>query len=269
MGGRQAFLAGLCRAAGLASALAAGPVLAQTPPPPAGWSLGLNFGPRFTTNALDTPTHAKRDTYVASELSLAHRWALGPATALTVSVNATSEVYRHYPDGGIARGVASLVLSHRVAGTNVTLGYSERKAMSYDMRTHDSASRELALGASRAVVLAPDWTLIATAGLARRYAGGAIEDDLRARAGLTLARKFGATTFRIGGGVSWLLEDPTPVKPRIRDRGFSLRAGLTHEWAKDREFTLGLTFGRTFSSYAENRTKGFSFGPGIGAVVRF
>jgi hypothetical protein len=105
--------------------------------------------------------------------------------------------------------------------------------------------------------------------LSRRFYQDGSEDQFRARLGVTLARQWGAWTFRLGGGFAYALEDKTPILPRIRDRTLSAFLSTTYAWAKDRDLSLRLGWSRTFSSYSENRTKVFTLTPRMAATFRF
>jgi hypothetical protein len=142
----------------LAALISAGSAMAQTPPP-AGWSLALAAGPNWSSNPEDLPGKRKGDLAFGLEAALGHRWNLWPGGALTLSATGFSELYFRDAGGGVNRLSGTAILSQTWQGTSVTLGFSARTSMDQQLTRHDSASQELSFGLSRALALAPDWTL--------------------------------------------------------------------------------------------------------------
>jgi hypothetical protein len=267
------------RRAALAILFSALPALAQSSiqpppvppvtPPPAGFSLGLTIGPGWSSNPLELDRPAKGDAYLGTELALRYRWALWQGGAFTLAGVGYSELYARESGGGINRLVGSGTLSQSWQGAIFTLAASIRTTKNQFITAHDTASQELMFGVSRGFTLAPHWTLTPSGGFGRRFYNDGQKHEIRARLGLSLARKLDKWTFRLASFVSYGLEDKTPILPRINDRtaGASLEAG--YEWQKDREVSLKLAYSRTLSSYRPNRTRGFTLAPQVAATLRF
>lgn len=260
-------------AGSLAIAFACAPVCAWAQPaptpPPSGFSLGVTLGPGWSSNPEDLPGPSKGDAYFGAELVASYRWALWQGGALTISGTGYSELYARASAGGVNRVGSAATFSQQWQGTSFTLGVSARTSMNQHLTRHDGASQEISLGVSRPIPLAPDITLILSAGASRRFYQDGTEDQMRARVGATLARKWERWTFRIGGGFGYALEDKTPILPRINDRTLSANIGASYEWEKNREISLKLAYSRTYSSYSENRTKAFTIVPQVSATIRF
>lgn len=229
----------------------------------------MTAGPGWSSNPEDLRGPQKGEGYFGIEAALGHRWNLWQGGALTVSGTGFSELYVRNSAGGVNRLSGSAALSQRWREITFTLSVSARTSMNQPLTRHDSASQEASFGVSRGFTLAPDVTLTFNGALARRFYQDGSEDQSRARIGAILARKWGAFTFRIGGGIGYALEDKTPILPRIRDRSVSASIGGSYEWAKDRDISLRLGFIRIYSSYSENRTKVFTLAPQMAATFRF
>ncbi|CAN1527048.1 hypothetical protein MCEMSEM23_01264 [Rhabdaerophilaceae bacterium] len=241
---------------------------AQTTPQP-GWSLGISSGPSWTSNPRDVTARARGDWSASNEISLGHRLPLWSGGALSLNLTGTSELYARENREGRQRGLVSLGVSHNWSGTILTVSALARKSLSHDFSGHESASQEIAVAITRTFIVAGGWSLTVFARGARRLHNDGTEDQIRAGVNATLAYRTGPWTMRIGGGFSYALEDKTIFLPRINDRTVSARAGITYEWAKDRDLSLGGVFTRTYSSYEPNRTKAFSVSPRISATIRF
>jgi hypothetical protein len=249
------------------------PALAQNAapaaPPPAGWSLGLGFGMGWNSNPLDLTGRARGDMFLAPEIALGYRLPLWSGAALSTNVTANPELYSREHRMGVQRGNAGLSLSQRWGGQTFSLSISARKALAHDFSRHDSASQEIALGVFRSFIPAENWSLSLNGRIARRAVDDGTKDQFRAGFGATLAYRSGPWIWRAGAGFGYTLEDKTPILPRINDRTISARLGIGYEWAKDREFSLGSSFSRTYSSYQPNRTKTYTIQPRIAATIRF
>ncbi|WP_284177494.1 hypothetical protein [Rhabdaerophilum sp. SD176] len=244
------------------------PALGQTPPQ-AGWSLSTQFGPGWTSNPNDLPGRQKGDAYWAMQLGLGYRQPLWDGAALAGILGTGADWYARERDAGSNRLFGSLSFTQAWRGATLSLGVTARTSMDQPLRAHDDASQDVSLGLSRAITLAPDWTLIPSLGAARRFYQNGTKNDIRFRSGLVLARKWNAWTWRLGGTASYLLEDNTPILPRIRDRSWSLFLSSTYEWEKDREIGLRLAYARTYSSYAPNRFRSIALAPQVSATFRF
>jgi len=256
----------------LAMTAACAPVMAQTrpgEPPPAGWALSLGFGAGWHSNPLELTTRARGDVFISSEIGLAYRLALWQGGALTLSGTGTGEHYSREETAGFVRGIVGVSLSQSWQGFTLAATAGHRKTMDHDLAGHESASSELGINLIRPIAITDGWTLLIFSRVARRFFNDGTEDQFRAGANATLVYRTGAWSFRAGSGFGYVLEDKTPILPRINDRSISLRAGIGYEWAKDREVTLGANYTRTYSSYAPNRTKIFTFQPRVGATIRF
>jgi hypothetical protein len=238
-------------------------------PPPAGWALSLGFGSGWHSNPLELTTRARGDGFLASEIGLAYRFPLWEGGALTLSATGSSEHYGREETAGYVRGIGSVNLSQSWQGFTLSATAGHRKTMDHDLAGHESASSELGLNLIRPVAIAEGWTLLLFGRLARRFVNDGTENQFRAGANATLVYRVGAWSFRAGTGFGYVLEDKTPILPRINDRSLSLRAGIGYEWAKDRDVTLGASYTRTYSSYSFNRTKIFTFQPRVAATIRF
>lgn len=256
----------------LAATACCAPALAQTrpgEPPPAGWALSLGFGAGWHSNPLELTTRAKGDGFAGPDISLAYRLSLWQGGALTFSANSASEQFGREETAGFVRGIVTANLSQTWQGFTISATAGHRKTMDHDLAGHESASSELGINLTRAIPLADGWSVILFSRVARRFVNDGTEDQFRAGANATLVYRTGAWSFRAGTGFGYVLEDKTPILPRINDRIINLRAGIGYEWAKDREVTLGANYTRTYSSYAPNRTKIFTFQPRIAATLRF
>lgn len=243
---------------------------AQTPaPPPAGFALALTIGSGWSSNPLELPGRRKGDGYAGLEAVASHRWNLWTGGALNIAVSGYSELYFRDDSAGLNRAGLAATFSQRWQEMTFTLGASTRTAINQRMTAHDSASTDFSLGVSRSFTLIEDVTLTLTSGASRRLYQDGTEDQIRARIGATLSRKWEKWTFRIGGGFSYALEDKTPFLPRINDRTISTSIGATYEWAKDREVSAKLTYARTYSSLPINRFQTFGFVPQMAATLRF
>ncbi|MCZ8260590.1 MAG: hypothetical protein O9333_10720 [Beijerinckiaceae bacterium] len=245
-----------------------GPAHGQTLPRP-GWSLSAQFGPGWTSNPNDLPGRQKGDVYWNWQVGLSYRHPLWDGAALTGGVNTGSDWYARERDAGSNRLSGALSFSQAWRGATLSLGITARTSMDQPLRAHDEASQDVSLGLSQPITLAPDWTLIPSLGAARRFYQNGTKNDIRFRSGLVLARKWNAWTWRFGGTASYLLEDNTPILPRIRDRNWSLFLSSGYEWAKDREIGLRLAYARTYSTYAPNRNRSVTLAPQVSATFRF
>ncbi|MCZ8184304.1 MAG: hypothetical protein O9322_15130 [Beijerinckiaceae bacterium] len=260
---------GAARAAMLLGALSLGcPACGQTPPRP-GWSLTAQFGPGWTSNPNDLPGSQKGDAYWNTQIALSYRHPLWEGAALTGILGTGADWYIRDRDAGSNRLSGSLSFSQTWRGATLSLGATARTSMDQPLRAHDEASQDISLGLSRPITLTPDWTLIPSLGGSRRFYQDGTKNDIRIRSGLILARKWNAWTWRVGGAASYLLEDNTPILPRIRDRSWSLFLSSTYEWEKDRELGLRLAYARTYSTYAPNRYRSVTLAPQISATFRF
>lgn len=256
----------------LAATAICAPVMAQTrpgEPPPAGWALSLGFGAGWHSNPLELTTRAKGDGFVGSEIGLAYRAPLWQGGALTLSAIGAGEQYGREETAGFVRGLVVANLAQTWQGFTLSATASHRKTMDHDLAGHESASSELGINLTRAMPIAEGWSLILFSRLARRFVNDGTEDQFRAGVNATLVYRTGAWSFRAGTGFGYVLEDKTPILPRINDRSISLRAGIGYEWAKDREVTFGASYVRTYSSYSPNRTKIVTFQPRLAATIRF
>jgi hypothetical protein len=256
----------------LAATALSAPVFAQTrpgEPPPAGWALSLGFGAGWHSNPLEVTTRAKGDGFAGSEIGLAYRLPVWSGGALTLSTIGTSEHYGREETAGFGRVIVSASLSQTWQGFTLSATAGHRKTTDHDLMGHDSASSELGLNLTRMVPISEGWSVVLFGRLARRFVNDGTEDQFRAGANATLIYRMGAWSFRAGTGFGYVLEDKTPILPRINDRSLNLRAGISYEWAKDREVTLGAGYTRTYSSYSPNRTKIFTFQPRVSATIRF
>lgn len=248
------------------------PVVSQTrpgEPPPPGWALSLGFGAGWHSNPLELTTRTKGDGFVSSELGLAYRLPLWQGGALNLSAIGSSEHYGREETAGFGRAIVTANLSQNWQGFTLALTAGHRKTLDHKLLGHESASSELGLNLARVLPIAEGWSLLLFGRLARRFVNDGTEDQFRAGANATLIYRTGAWSFRTGAGFGYVLEDKTPILPRINDRSLSLRAGLGYEWAKDREVTLGASYTRTFSSYSPNRTRIFTLQPRVAATIRF
>ncbi|MCA3630726.1 MAG: hypothetical protein IOC35_10440 [Methylobacterium sp.] len=253
----------------LAFALMAAPAMAQANPPPAGWALSLGFGTGWHSNPNELSTRAKGDGFAAQEIGLAHRRPFWEGGALTLSVTGGSEFYAREANAGIQRAIATASLSQVWQGYFFAFTVSQRKSLSHDFSRHDGASTEFGVNISRTFSLGEAWSLLVFSRVARRLLNDGTEDQWRANINGTLTYKVGAWSWRMGGGFAYALEDKTPLLPRINDRTVSARLGVGYEWEKDREFTFGSSFSRTYSSYQPNRFKSFTIQPRVSATIRF
>ncbi|MCZ8185116.1 MAG: hypothetical protein O9308_01950 [Beijerinckiaceae bacterium] len=259
----------LARAGVLLGAVALGcPAHGQTPPRP-GWSLSVQLGPGWTSNPNDLPGRQKADAFWNMQVGLGYRQPLWDGAALTGTLGTGADWYAREQEAGSNRLSGTLAFSQTWRGATLSLGIAARTSMDQPLRAHDDASQDISLGLSRPVILAPDWTLIPSIGGSRRFYQDGTKNDLRFRSGLVLARKWNAWTWRIGGTASYLLEDNTPILPRIRDRSWSLFLSSTYEWQKDRELGLRLAYARTYSTYAPNRFRSVTLAPQLSATFRF
>lgn len=237
--------------------------------PPPGFALAVSLSPSWTSNPDDLPGQQKGDGYLALETSLGRRWSLWDGAALTLTGLAGSETYRRATGAGFNRIASFLSLSQTYAGATFSLGAAARTALNQQFTAHDTASNEVSFNVSRPFTISDGLTLVLGAGASRRFFGDGAEDDTRLRASATIARRIGPLTFRLGGGFSWLIEDSTPIRPRINDRTISASVSGTYEWAKDRDLGLRLAFFRTYSSLPSNRSTTFSALPQVSATFRF
>ncbi|KAF0227556.1 MAG: hypothetical protein FD175_2673 [Beijerinckiaceae bacterium] len=250
--------------------LAAGFAVAQAPAPPqAGLSLAFTLGPAWNSNPLELPGRRKGDGYFGLETNATYRWVLWEGGALALSGIGYSEQFFRESSAGLNRLGTSMTFSQRWQGTIFTLGIGARTATNQALTRHDSASQDVTLGISRSFTLMPDVSLTLSSGASRRFFQDGSEDQVRARAGATLARKWGQWTFSLGAGFSYTLEDKTPILPRINDRAISASVSASYEWAKDRDISAKLSYSRTYSSLPLDRFKVFSFAPQIAATFRF
>lgn len=267
---RLAALAAACALAGAAAAQsphAANPQ-AATPPPP-GFALALTFGPAWTSNPDDLRLSRGGDVYLAADALLSYRRPLWEGGAITLSTLLGSEIYRRDAQAGFNRIAPSIALSQSAFGATITLTAIARSSLNQQFTTHDTASREIGLSITRPVPLTDTLTLVLNAGASRRFYGDGSEDDIRLRLGATLARKLGAFTLRLGGGFSWLIEDKTPILPRINDRTISASLSGSYEWRKDVDFSVRLAFFRAYSSLPANRYITWSVIPQGSVTYRF
>ncbi|MGL5446298.1 MAG: hypothetical protein ACRDBL_03195 [Rhabdaerophilum sp.] len=251
------------------------PAMAQAPrygeplPAGAGWALSLGFGASWHSNPLELTRRAKGDGFIAPEIGLSYRLPLWSGAALVASATTNPELYAREESVGVQRGFTSLALSQNWAGTIFNLSVSARKSLSHDFGKHESASQEIGLGVSRTFVPIENWSLTLSGRVARRAVDDGTKDQFRGGFNALLAYRSGAWIWRAGAGFGYVLEDKTPILPRINDRSVSVRAGLGYEWARDREVTLGASYTRTFSSYQPNRTKVITIQPRVAATIRF
>lgn len=257
-----------CVVAAWIALTAASAAVAQTPPQP-GWALAVQFGPGWTSNPNDLPGRHKGDGTVGWQSSLSYRQPLWTDASLAVSATIGSTLYARERDAGSNRMAGSVTLGQTWQGASFTLGLTARTSMDQPMQRHDEASQDVSIGVSRSVTLAPDWTLIPSLGASRRFYQDGTKNDVRFRGGLVLARKWQDLTARLGITASYLLEDNTPILPRIRDRSVSAFASATYEWAKERDIGLRVAVSRTYSTYAPNRYKSLSIAPQVSATFRF
>jgi len=248
--------------------MAAGGALAQTPPP-AGFSLSLTLGPGWSSNPLDVPGRTKGDGSFGVELALRHRWNLWEGAGFSVGVTAFSELFFRDAGGGTNRLVGSASFSQNWQGFTILLNAAARTSANQQLTTHDTAYQDLTTSISRTWTIRPGLTLTPTVGFGRRFYQDGSEDQYRARFALVMAQKWEKWTFRLGGSLSWALEDKTPILPRINDRGYGVFISATYEWEKDRDIGLRLGYSRTLSSYQPNRTKNFTLAPQVSATLRF
>lgn len=252
----------------LAGLLTGGQAIAQSPPP-AGFSLSLTIGPGWQSNPLDVPGRTKGDGNIGLEAALRYRWNLWSGAGFTMGLTGFSEWFFRDAAGGTNRLVASATFSQSWQGFTLQIAAAARTSADQWLKAHDSAYQDISISVSRAVTIRPDLTLTPTIGVGRRFYQDGTEDQYRARLGLTLARKHGQWTYRLGGAYSWALEDNTPILPRINDRTYSGFTSVTYEWEKDREVALRLGYTRTLSSYQPNRTKNVTLSPQVSATFRF
>lgn len=252
----------------LAGLLAAGDVIAQTPPP-AGFALSVTLGPGWQSNPLDVPGRTKGDASFGLEAALRYRWNLWEGAGFTLGVAGFSELFFRDAGGGTNRLVGSATLSQSWKGFLFQAAVSARTSTDQWLKSHDSAYQDITASLSRPWTIQPDLTLTPMVALGRRLYQDGTEDQYRARLGLTLARKWEKWTLRLGGSYAWTLEDKTPILPRINDRTFGGFTSLTYEWEKDRDIALRLGYSRTLSSYQPNRTKNFTLAPQMSATFRF
>lgn len=259
------------RGKGLALAIALGtaPAMAQTTPPPAGWTLSLAFGAGWHSNPNEISTRAKGDGFLSPEIGLSFRQPLWEGGALMLSVTGGSEFYARETNAGLQRASATASVSHLWQGTSFAFTAGQRKSMSHDFARHDGSSTEFGVNVSRTFTFAEGWSLLVFSRVARRELRDSAENQWRAAINGTITYKQGAWSWRMGGGFSYALEDKTPFLPRINDRSISARLGLAYEWTKDREIAIGGNFSRTYSSYSFNRYKSFSIQPRVSATIRF
>ncbi|WP_150285980.1 hypothetical protein [Rhabdaerophilum calidifontis] len=234
-----------------------------------GWSLSLALVPGWSSNPEEAPGRRKGDAFLGLEAGLSRSWQLRAGTSLTLTGAAMSELYRETPRAGFNRALAGISLGQALWGGTLTLGAGARTTLNQRLTAHDSASQNLSLGFSRSFGLGSGLTLIPSLGLSRRFYQNGSKNDWGARASLALVHRRGPLSLRIGGGIGWLLEDNTPILPRIRDRSFTLSAGLAYEWAPGRELSLRTSFTRGFSSYAPNRYRALTLAPQAAATLRF
>lgn len=244
------------------------PAVGQTPPQP-GWALSAQFGPGWTSNPNDLPGRHKGDGYAGLQTGLSYRQPLWTDASLSVSATIGNTLYARERDAGSNRMAGSVTLGQTWRGATFTLGLTARTSMDQPLQRHDEASQDVSIGASRSFTLAPDWTLIPSLGASRRFYQDGTKNDVRFRGGLVLARKWQDLTARLGINASYLLEDNTPILPRIRDRSVSAFASATSEWAKERDIGLRVAVSRTYSTYAPNRYKSLSVAPQVSATFRF
>ena len=250
------------------------PARAQTETPRPSWALSAQFGPQWTTNPNDLPGRQKPDGSAALQLGISYRQPLWQDAALSLGVVTAGEWFLRETAAGFNRIAPSITLSQGWQGATFSLGVTARSSMDQPLRRHDEASQDVALSLSRPVTLAPGWTLIPSLGGTRRFYQDGSKNEWRARAGLVIARKWllagpQSFTWRIGGTLGYLLEDNTPVLPRMRDRSWSLFTGATDEWDKDRDLGLRIAYSRTESSYAPNRYRSLTLSPQVSALFRF
>jgi hypothetical protein len=261
--------AALFIAASLLSAEASAQGARPGDPPPAGWALSLGWGAGWHSNPLELTTRAKGDVFTASEIGLGYRLPLWQGAALNLNVSSSHEHYAREESVGFVRGIVTASLAQSWQGFTLSATAGHRKTMGHDLSRHDGASSEIGLNLARPLNIAEGWTLLLFGRMARRFVNDGTEDQFRANANATLIYRTGAWSFRAGGGFGYVLEDKTPLLPRINDRSINLRAGVGYEWAKDREITLGAGYTRTYSSYAYNRTRIFTLQPRVSATIRF
>lgn len=242
---------------------------AQTPPPQPGWSLSTQFGSGWTSNPNEVPGRQKGDVYGGLQVGLSYRLPLWEGASLSTGVTNLGEWYGRESGAGFNRVAGSISLSQTWQSITASLAVSARTSMDQPLRRHDEANQDVTLSLSRPLTLAPDWTLIPSLGTTRRFYQNGSKNEWRFRGGLTLARKWQDWTWRVGGTSGYLLEDNTPVLPRIRDRSWSLFGSATYEWAKDRDVGVRLAYSRTYSTYAPNRYRAVSLAPQVSATFRF
>lgn len=255
-------------AVALATALP-GLALAQAPSPQPGWSLGLSLGGGWTSNPIESTRRVKGDASLSPEIALARRVPLWNGATLALTTQAASEFYAREKGESFNRVQFSAALTQDWGGFSTTISAVQRKSMSRDFSAHESASREVALAASRSITLAEGWTLIAFGRFARRMVEDGTEDQLRAGLNVTLVHRRGPWIARLGAGFGYTLEDKTLLLPRINTRSVSARFGLAYEWAADSEIGLRLAFTRAYSSYPSDRYKAYTLSPQISTLWRF
>jgi hypothetical protein len=244
------------------------PADAQVPPTP-GWTFSTQFGPGWTSNPNDLPGKQKGDAYGSVQLGLNYRHSLWEGATLGAGISTLADWYLRESSAGSNRLAGSLSISQSWQGASLAVAMTARTSMDQPLRTHDEASQDISVSLSRPFALAPDWTLIPSLGAGRRFYQDGTKNDSRLRGGVVLARKWQAWTWRVGGSASYLLEDNTPILPRIRDRSWSAFASMTFEWAKDRDIGLRISYARTYSTYAPNRYRSVSLAPQVSATFRF
>ncbi len=244
------------------------PGIAQVPPI-SGWTLSTQFGPGWTTNPNDLPGTQKGDAYGSFQLGLNYRHVLREGTTLTAGISTLADWYLRESSAGSNRLAGSVSISQNWQGATFAVTMTARTSMDQPLRAHDEASQDISFSLSRPFALAQDWTMIPSLGAGRRFYQDGTKNDSRLRAGLVVARKWQAWTWRVGGNASYLLEDNTPILPRIRDRSWSVFVSTTYEWAKDRDIGLRLSYARAYSTYASNRYRSVSLAPQVSATFRF
>lgn len=245
-------------------------VRAQTAPiNPPGWTLGLSFNTGWTTNPIESNRRVKGDGSAGFEMTLARRFALWQGASIALTGQIGNDVYFREQGETYHRGFVSAAVTQEWAGFFLSLSAAQRKSMNRDFSAHESASREVALGLGRTVALGEGWSLNLFGRLARRFLEDGTEDQLRAGINATVTHRRGPWIMRLGGGYGYVLEDKTPILPRINDRTVSARLGLAYEWAADSELGLRFAFTRTYSSYAFDRYKAYAVTPSISTSWRF
>jgi hypothetical protein len=242
--------------------------IAQTPQAP-GWTLGLSLGTGWTSNPIESNRRVKGDVSTGFEATLARRFALWQGANLALTAQIGNEFYLREQAESINRGMVSAALTQEFAGFFASLSAAQRKSMNRDLNAHESASRELAFGLGRNIMIAEGWTLNLFGRIARRYLEDGTEDQFRAGVNATLTHRRGSWIMRFGGGYGYVLEDKTPILPRINDRTASARLGLAYEWTKDHEVGVRFAFTRTYSSYTLDRYKAYAVQPQVSASWRF